>query len=199
MTLNVHILLHLVDSVRMSGPLWATSAFPSENGVFYLKKQVTGPKGIYNQIAKRMLLRNSYKLLIEKTAQSEKCVKFCKSLFSKEQCVLSAEIISTADTNVVLLGLRASQSCIYKGKLLCSTQYARAKGTNDTMVKLKNNDIVSIRNFILTADNSVHLNVEVMNIVDVIHYSMLDTFRKSRKQKKRKLFLFRKLYPNYYE
>ena len=35
------------------------------------------------------------------------------------------------------------------------------------MVKLKKNDIVSIRNFILTADNSVHLNVEVMNIVDV--------------------------------
>lgn len=39
MTLIVHILLHLVESMRMSGPLWATSAFPFENNIYNLKKQ----------------------------------------------------------------------------------------------------------------------------------------------------------------
>ena len=102
-TFNVHTLLHLVHSVRMSGPLWATSAFPFEDGIFYLKKRVTGPKGIYNGIASTMLQRNSYKLLIQNVVQSKNSAKFCKSLFSRKQCVLSTERVATSDMDVVLL------------------------------------------------------------------------------------------------
>ncbi|CAD6241379.1 GSCOCG00002706001-RA-CDS, partial [Cotesia congregata] len=32
MTFNIHSLLYLGESVRRSGPLWETSAFPFENG-----------------------------------------------------------------------------------------------------------------------------------------------------------------------
>lgn len=37
MTFNVHLVEHLVESVRNSGPLWETSAFPFENNIFILK------------------------------------------------------------------------------------------------------------------------------------------------------------------
>ena len=57
MTFNVHSLLHLVDSVRMSGPLWATSAFVFESAIYQLKQQITRPNGLYNQIAKKLYVK----------------------------------------------------------------------------------------------------------------------------------------------
>jgi len=55
MRFNVHMLLHVVQSVRMSGPLWATSAFLFENNIYFLKQLVNGPKGVEQQIAKKFL------------------------------------------------------------------------------------------------------------------------------------------------
>jgi len=46
MRFNVHMLLHVVQSVRMSGPLWATSTFPFESNIHFLKQLVNGPKGV---------------------------------------------------------------------------------------------------------------------------------------------------------
>ena len=40
MTFNVHILLHLVESVRRSGPLWSTSAVSFERSIFLLKRSL---------------------------------------------------------------------------------------------------------------------------------------------------------------
>ncbi|XP_051175620.1 uncharacterized protein LOC127290858 [Leptopilina boulardi] len=160
MTFNVHILLHLVQSVRMSGPLWATSAFPYENGIFYLKRQVTGPKGIYDQIVRRMLQRNSFKLLWKQTTQSESAAKFCKFLFDNKQCIQSVQRISV-DTDVILLGPSSSNKfyarCVYRGTIYCGSEYTRAKKTNDTIAQLKNNSIVQITKFIHESDTFVRV------------------------------------------
>ncbi|XP_043472768.1 uncharacterized protein LOC122511002 [Leptopilina heterotoma] len=165
MTFNVHTLLHLVQSVQMSGPLWATSAFPFENGIFYLKKQVTGPKGIYDQIAHRILQRNSFKCLWKQTTQSESAAEFCKTLFFKKQCTQSVRRV-TADADVILLGPSSNECfysrCIYKGSIYCGTDYTRAKKTNDTIVKLKNNSIVQITRFIYETETSVLVNARKM-------------------------------------
>ena len=53
MTFNIHGLSHLVQSVRMTGPLWTSLIFPFQGAIFYLKRAITGPKGVYGQIAKR--------------------------------------------------------------------------------------------------------------------------------------------------
>ena len=47
MTFNVHSLLRVVQSIRMTGPLWATLTLPFESEIFYLKRVITGPKGVY--------------------------------------------------------------------------------------------------------------------------------------------------------
>lgn len=54
-TFNLHSLMHLAVSVQQSGPLWATSAFPYENGIFKMKQQISGPNGI-DQCCNRPLL-----------------------------------------------------------------------------------------------------------------------------------------------
>lgn len=158
MTFNVHTLLHLVQSVRMSGPLWATSTFPFENGIFYLKRQVTGPKGIYNQIARRMLQRNLFKLLWKQTTQSESAAKFCESLFDNKQYIQSVQRV-TVDTDVILLGPSSSNRfytrCIYRGTIYCGNENTQAKKTNDKISQLKNNSIVQITKFIQDSDTSV--------------------------------------------
>lgn len=63
MTMNVHSLLHLGESVRQSGPLCATSAFPFESKIGQLKAFVGGPKGVPEQISNKSLqyckLKNS--------------------------------------------------------------------------------------------------------------------------------------------
>lgn len=45
----------------MAGPLWATSAFTFESTNYHLKQQVSGPKGVDNQICKRYLRKNLLK------------------------------------------------------------------------------------------------------------------------------------------
>lgn len=46
MTYNVHQLLHLSKSVKMLGPLWATSMFPLEGGNGTLLKLVSAAKAV---------------------------------------------------------------------------------------------------------------------------------------------------------
>ena len=77
MTFNVHSLLHVVQSVRMTGPLWATSRFPFESAISYLKRAITGPKGMYYQIAKRTLQRFTFRYMCKKVASFETSVSFC--------------------------------------------------------------------------------------------------------------------------
>lgn len=60
MTFNLHSLLHVVSNVRQSGPLWATSTFPFESGIFHLKPQVSGPKRVLDQIGKGALQTHVY-------------------------------------------------------------------------------------------------------------------------------------------
>ena len=52
---NVHLLLHLSESVKFWGPLWATSAFLFENANGRLLRAFHGTKCVSNQIFKQFL------------------------------------------------------------------------------------------------------------------------------------------------
>lgn len=62
-TFNIHQLLHLSKSVRMTGPLWATSTFPFEGGNGDLLKLVSAANCVPMQIAERCVLQQSLKYL----------------------------------------------------------------------------------------------------------------------------------------
>lgn len=51
MTSNLHSLSHLVTSLKKNGPLWAVSAFLYEGNFARVKNNVSGPKGVDDQIA----------------------------------------------------------------------------------------------------------------------------------------------------
>ncbi|XP_014235969.2 uncharacterized protein LOC106658483 [Trichogramma pretiosum] len=44
-TFNLHSLNHLYHAVQQTGPLWATSAFPFENGIYLFMKEINAPNG----------------------------------------------------------------------------------------------------------------------------------------------------------
>ena len=56
MRYNIHILTHLVQCVRLWGPLWAISTMPYESWNFRLHKCVSSPKGVLDQICMRYLM-----------------------------------------------------------------------------------------------------------------------------------------------
>lgn len=62
-TFNVHQLVHLAKSVRMTGPLWVTSTFPFEGGNGEILKLVSAAKGVPQQIAERYIMHEVLKSL----------------------------------------------------------------------------------------------------------------------------------------
>ncbi|KAH9359462.1 hypothetical protein HPB48_020081 [Haemaphysalis longicornis] len=56
MTFNVHGLLHLANSGRSLGPLWAHSAFVFEGGNGNTVRQVSAAKGIPQQVTERIVM-----------------------------------------------------------------------------------------------------------------------------------------------
>ena len=151
MTFNIHSLLHLVEAVRMTGPLWATSTFPFEGAIFYLKQAVTGPKGVYDEIAKRTLLKITFDYTLKKHATSKSCLNYCENIFSHSECKNATK----ANDKIVLLdpseenekGEKLFKRCIYKSSMLHSAKYVRPTKTNDTFVMLISKEIGEITDF----------------------------------------------------
>lgn len=55
MTFNVHALRHLCDNIKMTGPLWATSAFSFESEMRHIKKSIKGSHGVVEQVSNRIV------------------------------------------------------------------------------------------------------------------------------------------------
>lgn len=57
MVMNVHLVTHIVDSVRKLGPLWTQSAFPFERNNGVLLKSIRGSTDILDQMSCKYLLK----------------------------------------------------------------------------------------------------------------------------------------------
>ncbi|KAH0557571.1 hypothetical protein KQX54_008436 [Cotesia glomerata] len=167
MTFNIHSLLHLGESVRRSGPLWGTSAFPFENGIFYDKLNVNGPKSVSLQMSRKRLKKIRLRSKINASTTSNECANYCHKLFEPEEklrnCVelpnnirLIGEKLKTSQVEEAMKNYLQNQNieihifskCIYQQKIFHSTSYARANKTNDTFVFLQSRQIIEIYYFI---------------------------------------------------
>lgn len=191
MTFNIHSLLHVVQSVRMSGPLWATSAFPYENGIFHLKQNVQGSNGLLFQIATKTLQRSTFQN-IKINNKPEPYELYCKHLFqpqklliqhNRTECgaVLIGEIDGFKDIKKFIKKTISSENddgtvrifnrCVYKNIILHSTLYERPQKSNNTVIQLESSAIVQISNFIYFK-NKCYLTVrkyEVEPIDNITH------------------------------
>lgn len=57
MVMNIHLLTHIVESVKWLGPLWTQSAFPFERNNGVLLKSITGATDILDQMTSKYLLQ----------------------------------------------------------------------------------------------------------------------------------------------
>lgn len=130
MTFNVHILLHLVQSVHFSGPLWVTLAFCFESHLHVLKQYVLGPNKPEQQMALKSLEILHYKFECTKEIfHSEVARQYCQRTFSYSPLSTyatrriyemlffgrSSRIqIQNLTSNAVLEG-ESSNKCIYNG------------------------------------------------------------------------------------
>lgn len=87
-TMNVHLLRHIGDEVKYSGPLWAQSLFGFEamNGV--LVKTVNGTTDVLLQITKRYILKRTLAYTYMDTQpklENESCVKMMGKIHSEPE------------------------------------------------------------------------------------------------------------------
>ncbi|XP_074114120.1 uncharacterized protein LOC141537173 [Cotesia typhae] len=152
MTFNLHSLSHVVESVRQSGPLWSSSAFPFESMIFLIKRYITVVSGVSNQIVNSILKEKNIRCNIDYNTESVKCRNYCKDLFKPRKlknCTRSddhALLIGTEkspDDQLILLmhqyfdnthSTKVYDRCIYNKMVLRSTAYTRPTKTNDTAI-----------------------------------------------------------------
>lgn len=93
MTMNVHLISHLVECVRNSGPLWSTSMFAFESNNGHLVKLFNGSRDVLQQITSKYILKHVH-FVQSPTKSIQKSIVFCdpknikldekyKKLFSK--------------------------------------------------------------------------------------------------------------------
>lgn len=75
MTYNAHLLLHLVDTVKHWGPLWAHSMFPFESMNGKLVKMVKGTRYPERQIIDKFFLMQALPVLWNNAAKGNVCIQ----------------------------------------------------------------------------------------------------------------------------
>ena len=170
MTFNVHIILHLCNSIRKSGPLYTTSAFPFESAIGGLKKLVTGPTAAVEQITGRVLELNHFNEYLLKDEEKEEGLSFCKRIMLRRATLIN---FLRSQENAIIATTRESienkefDRCIYNNKLFHSVLYTRPKKTDNTFVQLKNQKFSRIQSFFLI-DNACYVKVQEIEVEPLV-------------------------------
>ncbi|RXG60524.1 hypothetical protein Avbf_15187 [Armadillidium vulgare] len=76
-TFNIHMLLHLSQSVKKCGPLWGFSAFPFENNLRIFRTLITGSKIPTKQVVKKVKVIQFLNMISHENINKE-VLKFCE-------------------------------------------------------------------------------------------------------------------------
>lgn len=167
MTFNVHSGEHFVKTVRESGPLWATSAFPFEHNIHFCKKTLAGPKSPDQQIVNKSLNLLKYRVRPPTVNISNEAKNFCEHIFISKTLTKSA----VKSENVTFLGPhhknifestinKRFERCIYENRIYSSIEYSRTKKFNDTVFVIKNGSFVQITSVSLLPDGTCSFTVK---------------------------------------
>ncbi|XP_074107779.1 uncharacterized protein LOC141533026 isoform X2 [Cotesia typhae] len=160
MTYNIHLLLHIVKSVRKLGPLLCHNTFVFESENHFLLKLQKSPTNIAIQIARRYLFEKALSPLQKKINVSEPFLKFCgknlsgrlKNFFEVDGCILigNGKEYYLNDIERKLFNRIDSCKCfnrfIYNSKRYTSQNYRSCEKIDDSVVLLKNGRVGIIKN-----------------------------------------------------
>ena len=153
MTFNVDILLHIVECVRHSDPLWVYSAFCFESHLHVQKQNVLGPKKPEQQMAKKSLDILDYKFETSRDIfYSESARQYCQRIFSYSPLStyvtgspygvtfcgkgIHIQIVNPTNNNNQMIEGESFKKCIYKRCVYRSIQNTLSTKRNDTVFKL---------------------------------------------------------------
>lgn len=154
MTFNMHLLLHLANSVRSLGPLWAHSAFVFEGGNGKLKSLVSAAKGLPQQVVERVVMAQELELLLATHQLPSREESICRGFLDylpirnasrvDESTMLGsgqAVVLSTCEKVALQQHCGASvhkateyQRCVVKSQVFHSTAYTRAVQSDSSVV-----------------------------------------------------------------
>lgn len=161
MTFNVHGLLHLANSVRSLGPLWAHSAFVFEGGNGNVVRQVSAAKGIPQQVTERIVMFEQLCQLCDSSRLTLQEQQVCKELIGytpvqnaarvgEKLCLLGRgkeTALSSDEQSAIELrcGIAASSALQYErfildGQVFHSTAYTRPARSDTTFLKTDSGD-----------------------------------------------------------
>jgi Transposase family tnp2 len=158
MVFNVHLISHLVESVRYCGPLWATSQFHFEDNNNVLIKYVKGTTDVLKQISSKYVLN---KFIESNHDQSEivqdyydrtKHRKKVKRVKKYESLTLLNNYIPIEATNVDD-GCLYYKRMIYTNTLFHTIDYCKQLKTNDSVVELIDGTLGEIKLIITIKDD----------------------------------------------
>lgn len=159
MTMNVHLLTHIVFCVKNLGPLWSQSMFSFESNNATFSRYVKGSTDILAQISTRYMLQNS----IKQTPNSIKDLSE-KFSFTKKIKLTESEVIAFRSKNILFdVSKPVKIYCVYKknNERYTSLKYEQAKKTIDYVVRLKDSSVGKVKLYL---------------IVDGLAYILLDQF-----------------------
>lgn len=171
-TMNVHLCLHLVSSVKNWGPLWAHSAFVFESFNGFILKMFHGTQAVPVQIMKTFTYQRALPKL--KRLYMPNPSPFCETLYGQMIGINKAKTVEYIGSNVGIGSykimpaegedwLALKEKCnvvsgamlkryvrmIIGGKLYCSIAYDRVTKRNSYTVLLKNGKVAGIQYFLL--------------------------------------------------
>lgn len=130
-SMNLHLLRHIPNAVRNSGPLWTHSLFGFESNNGVLAKSVNGRNRIIEEMANKHILKRTLKLRKNENSSIE--LDHCsfigkgrkKKLSASEQFVFDNHGVMPEDKNICIW-----ESVHWRGQLFTSTNYREVKSIN---------------------------------------------------------------------
>lgn len=185
-TFNVHLVTHLVETVRHVGGLWNSSLFPYENGNGILLKYRTGNNKPVVQIAKKYALRKTCNYIpIPENSPIRNWVNEIwqgkttpKLIFSEHllYCIENEEL----EEGIVSREFSYHSKFFYRGLQFCTKGYCEDLKYDDSFIKL-NQHFYQITSILTDRQNKIYIVGRVL-IVNRL-FENLYIYKKSRQKK----------------
>lgn len=176
-TMNLHLLRHIPDSVQQLGPLWAHSLFGFEAKNGEIAKFAKAKTNVLQQVTTKYIL--SHTLSPVETGNRQKPSNITVRCEDKTIKPTHEEEKLLNEHGIIHPNYRIWQRALIKGQPYTSTSY-RVNKTIDYFVQLKNNQMGTVKHYI-KFEECVYAFVEIFEICDTSNHLLEVTSTKSFK------------------
>lgn len=183
MVMNIHLLKHLVESVRDLGPLWSHSAFPFERNNGVLLNKVNGTTDVLLQISSKYCLSKSVvdhgiSMRKVKSNHREK-ILLGRSVKLVEKSLRLVNVESLKGVDLSNIELSVHKRIKLRNKIYTSTSYTLPKKSADYFIGLENGMIGKAK-FYFESNDKMFVVMEEFEMVDTIdHISRIEATRRN--------------------